>query len=243
MKAPDTDLGSQQVYLASADYDLRVSNLADFIYHKLPVKHGTLLDVGAGNGLLIKFFKAKGFTSSGIELSSELVEKMKSDPYLQGVTVSTGDITQVKGNESYDVVICNDVIEHIENDNLALQNLWTFVKKNGLLVVSVPAHSFLYGKRDRSWGHYRRYDKTVLLDRIKNLQGRITFCTYWNTIGFFIYFIFERLLKKPINETVRYSSSPVSKLIRSILDMLFKVEALSGGTPLGLTLVVGVKKT
>lgn len=261
------NLDSQQKHLASSDYDLRITNLARFIYRKIGYRHPDenrdpveipdlvrddkpvarddkvrLLDVGAGNGLLLKFFKQKGFAVAGVELSQELVEKMKRDPQLKDVSIRSADITQLTGNEEYEVVICNDVIEHIEDDKLALRNLFSFVKKNGLLVVSIPAHSFLYGKRDKAWGHFRRYDKTMLLERVEKLNGTVLFVTFWNIVGFFVYFLFEKILKKPINEEMRYSSSPVSKIVRWILDMILRVEELIGGLPLGLTLVVGIKK-
>ena len=139
----------------------------------LPVKTGSLIDIGAGNGLILKFFKLKGFEVSGVELEKDQVHQMQIDYKLQGVKVVQGDITKMKGNEEFDVVIASDVIEHIKDDLSALRNLFTFVKKGGHLVITVPAHSHLYGKRDKNWGHYRRYDKHVLVKRLESLEGRI----------------------------------------------------------------------
>ena len=56
----DKNLGSQQDHLATIDYDLRITNLADFIASKLDKKARTLMDIGAGNGLFLKFFKRYG---------------------------------------------------------------------------------------------------------------------------------------------------------------------------------------
>lgn len=196
MNAPlqaDKDLGSQQHQLASMQFDLRISHLARFLYSKylschpvrLPAddsvsnKNGsgsrigvqddkslTLLDVGAGNGLFLKFFKSKGFQVAGYELEKELVANMKKDPALKGDMIEQGDITKLKGKEEYDVVIASDVIEHIKDDVQAIKGLWSFVKPGGMLLITVPGHSYLYGKRDEMWGHFRRYDQKVLLERI-----------------------------------------------------------------------------
>ncbi|MFZ1548929.1 MAG: class I SAM-dependent methyltransferase, partial [Microgenomates group bacterium] len=139
------DLSTQQLTLATSDYDLRITNLARFILKKLPIKQGSFIDVGAGNGLFLKFFKDRGFEVEGIELEKDQVHEMRKDFKLKDVKISQGDITNLHGKESYDVVIASDVIEHIQNDEVALTNLFTFVKKGGYLVLTVPAHMHLYG--------------------------------------------------------------------------------------------------
>ncbi|QQS43458.1 class I SAM-dependent methyltransferase [Candidatus Roizmanbacteria bacterium] len=301
MTAPhnaDRDLGSQQHQLASMQYDLRITNLARFLYSKIkstfaviPDTHNvipsevegslhvgrdddkcpTLLDVGAGNGLFLKFFKTKGFQVAGYELEKELVANMKKDPVLKGDMIEQGDITKLKGKEEYDVVIASDVIEHIKDDVRAIQGLWSFVKPGGMLLITVPGHSAIYGKRDEMWGHFRRYDQKVLLERIdkgissfvipdsdresRNNSGmdprvkpeddrnyEIAFATQWNVVGFFVYAFYEKVLHKSINEKMRYSNSIPSRFVRFVLDSILKFEEAIGGVPLGLTQVVGVRK-
>jgi len=267
MKA-EQDLNSQQEHLAAIDYDLRITNLARFIYKKIVqfVSHPEvkpkdpdwilrsaqndkigslkLIDIGAGNGLFLKFFKNCGFEVTGIELEEDLVEKMKKDPQLKGVAISQGDITKLTGKEQYDVAIASDVIEHIKDDKKALENLWSFLKPGGLLVITVPAHSHLYGKRDAAWGHFRRYDKSSLELKVKNLKfSEVRTITFWNIIGYFVYYFYEKILHKQINEEMRYGKSLKSKIVRNVLDFVLRIEELIGGLPLGLTLVAVVKKT
>jgi SAM-dependent methyltransferase len=246
----DKDLGSQQNQLANMKFDLRISNLASFIYSNLKnyLKGKKLLDVGAGNGLFLKYFKNKGFDVSGYELEKELVANMKKDHELKGVFITQGDITQMTGNAENDLVIASDVIEHIKDDVLAIKGLWSFVSKDGILVITVPAHSFLYGKRDKMWGHFRRYDMKDLLAKIEKAVGQndknyeIVFAKQWNMVGFFVYAFYEKVLKKSINEKMRYSNSPISQFVRMILDLILKFEEKIGGSFLGLTQVVGVRK-
>lgn len=238
------DLGTQQLTLASSDYDLRITNLARFIYSKLPVKKGALVDIGAGNGLILKFFKPKGFDVSGIELEKDQVHQMQQDYKLKDVAIAQGDITRMKGKETFDVVIASDVIEHIENDFNALTNLFSFVKKNGYLVITVPAHMHLYGKRDKNWGHYRRYDKQELMRKLQSLEGcKVQSIRFWNVLGYFAYFFFEKILNQPIRESFRYKKTPISQAIRFVSDLILRAEELLGGPPIGLTLVVVVQKT
>lgn len=276
----DQDLNSQQHHLSSTSYDLRITNLARFIYRLLRSKGSldsarddnklSFFDVGAGNGLFLKFFKNKGFTVSGIELEKELVQNMKKDPDLKGVKISQGDITKTahsRGGSRFDVVLASDVIEHIKDDKKAIKGLWSHVAPGGYMVITVPAHSHLYGKRDKMWGHYRRYDAQALRERISEALGgsklearsskenltsnvksqmsshfQIEFITFWNIVGYFIYFLYEKILHKSINENMRYSDSLISKIVRFTLDLILKTEEFIGGLPLGLTLVAVVKK-
>ncbi len=236
------DLKDQQTTLAHSEYDLRITNLARFIHRKLPQKFGSFMDIGAGNGLVLKFFKKKGFTVTGMELSPDLCRLMKKDPKLRGISITPGDISKVKGKPIYNYVLASDVIEHIKDDTKALKNLFSFVRPGGTLIITVPAHSFLFGKRDRQWGHYRRYNKKDLKKKLQQLEGTITFIGFWNFVGFFPYLIFERVLRKPIREEFRYKATLLSRLIRAFVAVTLRVEELLGGTPLGLTLVAMVKK-
>ncbi|MDP4010642.1 MAG: class I SAM-dependent methyltransferase, partial [Candidatus Roizmanbacteria bacterium] len=184
------DLNSQQEHLSSTSYDLRITNLARFIYSRIRNENYVIpdsdresmdprmreddmrlkfLDIGAGNGLFLKFFKEKGFEVAGYELEQKNVDNMKKDPVLKSVSIVQADITNLRGSENFDVVMASDVIEHIKDDVLAIKNLWSFVKSGGMMLITVPAHSYLYGKRDKKWGHHRRYDAEVLLERINEV--------------------------------------------------------------------------
>lgn len=237
------DLSTQQITLSSSDYDLRITNLARFIYKKLPVKTGKLIDIGAGNGLFLKFFKDKGFEVEGVELEKDQVHQMQQDYKLKGVKIQQGDITKLRGNESFDFVIASDVIEHIGNDEMALKNLWSYVTDGGYLIVTVPAHQHLYGKRDVKWGHYRRYDKKELVNKLIKLKGsKIASVAFWNSAGYFAYFLYEKILHRSIAESFRYKESFLSSMFRTILDLELRIEEFVGGVPVGLTLVAIVKK-
>lgn len=236
------DLSSQQKSLIEQGYDLRVTNLARFIYKKIGKKPGNLIDIGAGNGLILRFFRDKGFRVTGMELSKVQTKLMKKSPLMKGIKVIQGDISKVQGEEDYDYVLASDVIEHIEDDDKALKNLFTFVKPGGLLILSVPAHAHLFGKRDKLWGHYLRYEKDILKRKLNNLNGQLVFITFWNFVGYFAYFFYEKILGKPIKEDFRYSPSLSGKISRGFLDFLLKLEELLGFVPWGLTLVAAVMK-
>ena len=49
-------------------------------------------------------------------------------------------------------------------------NALNLVKKNGYLIISVPAYSHLYSKFDEEVGHYRRYEKKDIKTILKDVN-------------------------------------------------------------------------
>jgi len=95
-----------------------------------------------------------------------------------------------------DTVICINVLEHVENDTLALINMYNILQPRGKLILLVPAFSFLYGSMDRTDGHYRRYNCCDLLKKLKNSRFIISKSFYFNFLGFFGWYLNGRILNR-----------------------------------------------
>lgn len=237
-------LERQQKQLLNKDYDVRISNLAAFIHEKIGKKPGKLLDVGVGNAILIKYFQTQGYEISGVELSQQLINNYKKQKKLQHIKIKNGDITVLQGNDQYDYVLCCDVLEHIKDDKKAIKNLWSFVKPRGSLIISVPAHPYLFGERDLLLGHFRRYDKQELLKLTTYLTSyKVSLLTYWNIFGYFTYYCFEKILHKKINEDFRYKKGIINQIMVWVIDLLFKLEKKLPKIPFGLSIIIIIKKT
>src|SRR5690606_10107996 len=98
------------------------------------------------------------------------------------------------------------------------------VKPGGMLVVTVPAHSFLYSQRDKDWGHFRRYDRKDLVEKITETTGTVKFITYWNFLGFFVYLLMEKVLKLKLHEEIRYKESTGNSLIKKGVEQILLLE-------------------
>jgi len=80
-------------------------------------------------------------------------------------------------------VISLNVLEHIEQGQVALGNMVRLLPGGGNLVTIVPAHRFLYGTMDSSIGHFRRYTKAMMRERLLPLGARIKREFYVNVVG------------------------------------------------------------
>jgi SAM-dependent methyltransferase len=80
----------------------------------------------------------------------------------------------------FDFVSALDVLEHIEDDELAVSELSRILKKNGIVVITVPHRMKYYTTQDRIIGHYRRYEIGQLLSLFKkfNLKNLRIFGVY-----------------------------------------------------------------
>ena len=83
----------------------------------------------------------------------------------------------------YDTVICINVLEHLKDDNLAIQKMKELLKPGGKLIIMVPALQKLYCSLDENVGHYRRYDKGDLQRLAKDNHLTIKKNIYFNQLG------------------------------------------------------------
>jgi len=87
-------------------------------------------------------------------------------------------------NNMYDLVCAFDVIEHVEDDALAVSEMKRVCRNGGIISVTVPAFNFLWSHHDEINHHYRRYTKRELLALI-DADGKLIYASYFNFWLFF----------------------------------------------------------
>lgn len=113
-----------------------------------------LLNVGCGTGGTIDMLEQYG-TVDNVDISDDAINFMKQNGYK--------NITKVKDNKlpykdgTYDIVGAFDVLEHIDNQVGALKEWSRVLKKNGAIILTVPAYQWLWSDHDVSLHHKRRY--------------------------------------------------------------------------------------
>lgn len=96
---------------------------------------GRLLDVGCGNGNMLRLAKELGWDVTGLEIDSNAVRVASED----GLNVIQGDYRKLdQFVESFDCIICSHVLEHVHHPLMLLELVEKSLKPNGILLLSLP---------------------------------------------------------------------------------------------------------
>lgn len=103
-------------------------------YH-MPTKAVELLDIGFGTGEFLYEMKKKDFLVTGLDCDENAVKNISAN----GITAFNGELgAQLKLQQKFDVITLWDVFEHINDIELAMQQLNRLTKTNGKLFIITP---------------------------------------------------------------------------------------------------------
>jgi len=93
-------------------------------------------------------------------------------------------------------VICLNVVEHVENDRLALTNIASALHEGGRAVVLVPQGQSIFGTLDQILGHCRRYSEAELRKKMEDAGLRVEKIIPFNRVTRPGWFLNGKVLKK-----------------------------------------------
>jgi len=218
--------------------DFRATSLNRLVLGHVPP--GRVLDIGCGSGALSAELLRAGRMVTSQDISERMVAMTRMHLDRQGLDaghVRLGTIESITERGTFDGIVALDVIEHIEDDYAALVRLREALAPNGTLVLSVPALTWLYGPKDVAVGHFRRYDRDGLSALLARAGFRLERCRYWNALGIAPVWL-ANLRGKRLDESLRYSNSPVKRTLNAALSAWFRFVENPLPVPLGMTLLV-----
>lgn len=210
-----------------------------------PYCKNNLLEIGSGIGniseLLLNHFSTVSLSDLRTEYCEMLEQKFSSNAHLKNIhliDLSEKDFEQKYHSlqNSFDTIIASNVVEHIEDDHLAIRNCKSMLHKGGRLVVLVPAYPWLYNSFDKELGHFCRYNKKTLTKLFTDEGFTITHSQYFNFAGIFGWWFSGTVLRKkvlPKNQLVLYNK--LIPLIRLADKLVMRQSGLS-------VIVAGEKK-
>lgn len=212
------------------------------ITQSAPAGHPKILDVGCGTGMLLTELADIGDVT-GIDVS-QLAIDFCLERGLQNVAISDGT-TIPYPDESFDVVLALDVIEHIEDDAMAAREILRVLKPGGRAILFVPAFQFLWGRNDELGRHFRRYTLPELRGLCERTGFTIQRASYFN---FFLFL--PILLVRTIVKMLGLQSGPElessGKIMNAVFYQIFNLEyriLRFMNLPFGVSaLLVAVKK-
>lgn len=123
----------------------------------------------------------------------------------------------------FDAVTCSEVLEHVPNDQLAVQEMARVIRPMGALVITVPVGGSL-SEVDRYWGHLRRYEPGPLIAMMLSVGFEIREYRFFNT-WFWRHLIWQPAVKilaktQAIEESDFYRSREYGALTRLLRHSL-----------------------
>lgn len=194
-----------------------------------------IFEIGCGLGNQIRYFLDRDLVV-GIDISSESVtevkRRFKDHPNVQAHALGITDTKVLSlAVSGFDTAISVNVFEHIEDDNLALTHTYSILQPGGRFILIVPAHEWLYGTMDSSIGHYRRYTKDTLTNKLEGVGFRVKHQKYINMAGALGWLINGRLLKRQVPPTgqLKFINTlvPALKGVERRLNPFFGISLLS----------------
>jgi 2-polyprenyl-3-methyl-5-hydroxy-6-metoxy-1,4-benzoquinol methylase len=164
-----------------------------------------VLDIGSGVGTIDLYLASKGKNVTGIEISQRAFDVAVKSANMFGLERNLQfkrvDFFRTSLNKKYNFVICSEVLEHLAFDKKALQKINKMVKKEGLLMLTVPsinAPLIKFGAIkdfDKRSGHLRRYSaetakkllketgfKTIFSKKAEGIIRNSLFVFRWDTV-------------------------------------------------------------
>jgi SAM-dependent methyltransferase len=170
----DSDIGFKDIHfqklvkLEAGNFWFRARNrlIVWALRHYFSSKEN-FLEVGCGTGFVMSGISAEfpALRLTGSEISS--IGLAHAAKRLQGAQFIQMDARAIPFFEEYDVVGAFDVLEHIEEDEKVLSQLYQAIKPNGGLLITVPQHEFLWSHMDIYACHVRRYSARDLAAKVR----------------------------------------------------------------------------
>jgi SAM-dependent methyltransferase len=139
-----------------------------------------ILDAGCGWGVTLDALELHGYQAVGIDISRRMLEKLDRPArhlieadLTRPLPIAAGEPPRAAA------VLALDVLEHLDDDRAAVQNLGTLLEPGGSLIVSVPALPDLFSEFDATQGHRRRYLPETLEDAFRDTGLELQRVFWW----------------------------------------------------------------
>lgn len=151
-----------------------------------------VLDVGCAYGFMLERFP-DSFEKFGVDISEYAIGVAKKRLPSASFTVSNVENILSFQDDTFDIIICNDVLGHLENPTAALENIKKVLKKDGILYINTPnLNSFrkkVLGFADKMEHHISLFTHKDLLSLLEKVGFKME--KHWTYINF-TYFFFVK---------------------------------------------------
>jgi 2-polyprenyl-3-methyl-5-hydroxy-6-metoxy-1,4-benzoquinol methylase len=164
-------------------YVARREVLASLIRRRIAPPAGAhILEIGCGTGHNLEMLGRFGAVDAvEIDAAARAIAGRRL-----GHSVKDAPLPDLPGVERgrYDMIALLDVLEHVEGDREALASIATRLKPGGRMLITVPAHPWMWSAHDEVNHHRRRYTKKALRAVLGAAGLKIEMLSYFNSLLF-----------------------------------------------------------
>lgn len=209
---------------------------------------GSFFEVGCGTGYVL----------SGIANAFPNVSLLGSEIFTEGLTFAADrlpsanlmqmDARNIPFVNEFDVMGAFDVLEHIQDDKLVLAQMHAALKPQGIVLITVPQHEWLWSSVDENACHFRRYTSSDLHEKVKSAGFQILRSTSFVTTLLPAMMLSRLLRNRGSNDKSKDSAElAISPTLNSIFLKCLHVELycirLGFNFPVGGSRFIVVRKT
>jgi SAM-dependent methyltransferase len=183
----------------------------------------SFFEVGCGTGFVLKGVRETlpQIRLAGSEIFGDGLVFARAR--LPGVELYQMDARQIPFEREFDVIGAFDVLEHIDEDDAALRQMFTATRPGGGLLVTVPQHRFLWSATDEHSMHRRRYSRVELRRKVKQAGFSIERITSFVSL-LLPFMMYARMKRDRSHDFQLWKEFEISRPFNAILGSILAVE-------------------
>lgn len=197
----------------------------------------SILSVGAGTGEDLAYLASIGQVYA-IDIDQQALDLIPAGLVIEKKCADARDIPYP--DNTFDLVVAFDVLEHVEQDQQMVDELYRICKPGGSAILTVPAFNALFSGHDKALCHHRRYNKPMMRALFKKFKEQNL--SYWFFFLFPLAACSRLISKKSSASSMSHMPSIINKLFYETLNFENWLIAKGVKFPFGLTLYAVYKK-
>jgi SAM-dependent methyltransferase len=143
------------------------------------MRPGRALDIGAAAGGNTRVLREHGWDATALEYNEDGARIARE----RGLPVVRADALKLPFPDAgFDLVVAYDVLEHIDDDGGAVEEICRVLRPGATALVAVPADPRLWSAHDEAVGHVRRYTRSTLVDLLEPHGLVVDVVQSWNVL-------------------------------------------------------------
>lgn len=183
------------------------------------------LEIGCGTGFVLSNIESRfsEFDIYGSEIFTQGL-KFASSRLSEKVSLFQMDARQIPYDNEFDVIGAFDVLEHIEEDQIVLSEMYRSTVKGGGIILTVPQHPWLWSQADDFACHVRRYSSKELRRKVEKAGFSILKITSFVSLLLPLMMMSRLQISKKKKDYDVFTELTIDKRLNSILEKIMKME-------------------